>query len=121
MTELTREELLVENKRLLGALQRLGEAYQIREQNFADYVLATKDTRASADRYRLAWVNARQRAAAYVEALEDTADERDALRGLVRDSGRYRLAWLSARRRSAYAYGEMGVVLWINQQLERVP
>jgi len=83
VTELTREELLVENKRLLGALQRLGEAYQIREQNFADYVLATKDTRASA--------------------------------------GRYRLAWLSARRRSAYTYGEMGVVLWINQQLERVP
>lgn len=52
VTELTREELLVENKRLLGALQRLGEAYQIREQNFADYVLATKDTRASAGRYR---------------------------------------------------------------------
>jgi hypothetical protein len=79
-TELTREELLVENERLLGALKRLGEAYQIREENFTEYIRSTKDTRARAERYRLAWMSARGRAAAHADEINDARAELGELR-----------------------------------------
>lgn len=50
--DLSREELLVENGRLLAALQRLGEAYQIREESMASLVEVLKAVQAERDEWK---------------------------------------------------------------------
>lgn len=78
----------IEHQKTRDALKRVSSSYEIQQDIISETLIPSlktarqdRDLYASRmERYRLAWQNARQRAAAYVEALEDAADERDALR-----------------------------------------
>lgn len=72
-----------EHLKTRARLKRVEEAYLIREENFLAWIAATKHARSQARRYRLAWMNARQRAAAFNDALIDANKERDALRAEI--------------------------------------